>query len=142
VAASQNRPDYRAGADHRHIGSAVQLAVGLALVFGASLITAHILWARNTHRARMRDPLRGIQPARQRFGQEYSLASQAQTQSPVVMSLAAIASLAFVGGGIGILVTDPGQWPTALAAIIFFALCAAVTTYMLVLRWRGASTRS
>jgi hypothetical protein len=116
--------------------------LGIALVFGASLITAHLVWARNSHRARMRDLLRGVQPSHERVGQEYSLASQARTQSAVVMWSVEIASLVFVGGGVGILVTNPGQWLPALAAIGFFGLCAAVTTYMLVLRWRGASARS
>jgi hypothetical protein len=53
-----------------------------------------------------------------------------------------IASLALVGCGLGILVSDPGQWLMALASIVFFGLCAAVSTYMLVLRWRGATTHS
>ena len=114
--------------------------LGMALVFAAFLIAAHMLWTRNSHRVRMRSLLRGVQPSNERLGQEYSLASQARTQSAVVIWLMEIASLALVGCGLGILVTDPGQWLMALVSIVFFGLCAAVNTYMLVLRWRGAST--
>jgi uncharacterized membrane protein YbaN (DUF454 family) len=114
--------------------------LGTALVFAAFFIVANMVWTRNSHRVRMRSLLRGVQPSNKEWGQEYSLASQARTQSAVVIWLMEIASLALVGCSLGILVTDPGQWLMALVSIVFFGLCAAVNTYMLVLRWRGATT--
>ena len=116
--------------------------LGTALVFAAFFIVVDMVWTRNSRRVRMRSLLRGVQPSNEGLRQEYSLASQARTQSAVVIWLMEIASLALVGCGLGILVTDPGQWLMALVSIVFFGLCAAVNTYMLVLRWRGATTRS
>jgi len=113
--------------------------LGTALVFAAFFIVADMVWTRNSHRVRMRSVLRGVQPPNEGLRQEYSLASQARTQSAVVIWSMEIASLALVGCGLGILVTDPGQWLMALVSIVFFGLCAAVNTYMLVLRWRGGT---
>ena len=116
--------------------------LGTALVFAAFFVVTDMVCTRNSHRAQMRSLLRGVQPSNKEWGQEYSLASQARTQSAAVIWSMEVASLALVGCGLGILVTDPGQWLMALVAIGFFGLCAAVNTYMLVLRWRGAHTGS
>jgi len=114
--------------------------LGTALVFAAFFVVVDMVWTRNSHRVQMRSLLRGVQPSNKEWGQEYSLASQARTQSAVVMWLVEIVTLGFVGCGLRILVTDPGQWLMALASIAFFGFCAAFNTYMLVLRWRGAQS--
>jgi len=56
----------------------------------------------------------------------------------VVLWLLEVVSLAFVCGGIFMLVVDPKQWPVALASILLFGLGAAKFARMLVLQRRSA----
>jgi len=63
-----------------------------------------------------------------------SMSSQARAHGPVILWLLTIASLVFVAGGILMLIAEPHSWLVALAAILFFGFCAAVSIRMLVLR--------
>jgi hypothetical protein len=72
----------------------------------------------------------------EKWGQEYSLESQARTQHPLVLWLIEIVCLGFVIIGIAVLIQRPNQWLTALVAIAAFGSGLAFNTYMLVLRQR------
>ena len=106
-----------------------------ALAIGALLIIYYMVWMRFFL-------LRGLQPSDETQSLQDSISSQARAHSASSLWLLEIVSLAFVGGGIFILLVDPGKWLIALASIGFFGLCAAVTAYKLVLRRRAATTRS
>lgn len=115
---------------------------GMTLVFAALFIIPHLVWARYSHNIQLRQLLRGPQPSDKRPTLHPDMASQARAHNVVVLWLMAIGSLAFVAGGIFILIVAPGRWLVALAAIGFFGLCAAGAAYMLVLRRGAATTRS
>jgi hypothetical protein len=66
--------------------------------------------------------------------------TQARAYSLVVLWLLEIGSLGFVVIGITMFVVDPRNWLVGLASILFFGLCATMATYMLVLRYRSATT--
>lgn len=78
----------------------------------------------------------------ERLSLQESVTSQARAHSLVGLWLLEIAALVFVGGGILMFIGDPGSRLIALASIIFFGLCAAKVTHMLVLRHRAAVTRT
>ena len=105
---------------------------GTAIALAAFVLVAEAMRARNSSGVRRRHLLR-----HGRLPNEYSLAFRAHAESAVVLWGVEIASLGFVAAGICILVSNPEKWLVALAAIGFFGLGAAVTTYMLVLRRRG-----
>jgi hypothetical protein len=67
-----------------------------------------------------------------------SMTSGARGFGPVVLWLLVIGSLAFVGCGILMLIVQPGSWPVALAATLFFGFCAVMAIRMLILRRRTA----
>jgi hypothetical protein len=70
------------------------------------------------------------------------MTAQARAHGPVVLWLMEIASVAFVVGGIALLVFDPSSRLTAFACTVFFALCAAKIARLLVLRHRTTATRA
>jgi hypothetical protein len=78
----------------------------------------------------------------ERLSLRESVTSQAHAHSLVVLWLLEIGSTAFVVAGIFIFVLDPRNRLMALASILFFGLCAAKATHMLVLRYRTPITRA
>jgi hypothetical protein len=67
------------------------------------------------------------------------MTSQGLAHSAGFLWAAVIGSLVFVAAGIFMLVFDPDEWLTAVATIVFFALCGASIGRMLVLRYRRAA---
>jgi hypothetical protein len=116
------------------------LVVGLVAIIGfsvlqiyvaASIVTAflmgfYLLW--------MRSLLSRLQRSDERLSLQESMTTQARLHSGAVLWLLEIASLVFVGGGVLILIATPADWLIALAAIVFFGLCAVAVGRMLVLR--------
>ena len=101
-----------------------------ALAVGAALIGCYLIW--------LPFLLRGLQPSDERLSLNESLAAQARAHGTAGLWLLEAAALAFVIAGIVVLVLDPDNWFVALAGILFFGLCAAVFTRMLMLRHRGS----
>jgi hypothetical protein len=75
----------------------------------------------------------------ERLSLKESVIAQALGHNATVLWLLEIGSLAFVGGGAFIFVFDPGNWLTGIGSMLFFGLCAAVFTSMLVVRSRRAA---
>jgi hypothetical protein len=113
------------------IGSAALQIPLAAIVTTALLIAYYFTWVSFR--------LRSLQPSDERLSWRESMTSQALAHSAVVLWSLEIASLAFVGIGVFVLVIEPDKWPRALASVAFFGLCAAVFAYMLVLRSRRAA---
>jgi hypothetical protein len=67
-----------------------------------------------------------------------SMTSQARAHGPVVLWLLTIGSLVFVAGGLLMFFVQPGSRMVALAATLFFGLCAAMSIRMLILRRQEA----
>jgi len=86
--------------------------------------------------------LRRMQPSDERLSLTESMTSQARTHGVAMLWLLEIISVLFVVAGIFILIFDPREWLTGLASIIFFGLCAAMFTRMLILRRRANRPRS
>ena len=82
--------------------------------------------------------LRRLEVSDERLTLQESMTSGAQGHGMVVLWLLEVVSLAFVCGGIFMLVVDPKQWPVALASILLFGLGAAKFARMLVLQRRSA----
>jgi hypothetical protein len=82
--------------------------------------------------------LRGLQPSDERLSWRESITSQALAHSAAALWSLEIVSLAFVGIGVYFFVVVPGEWK-ALAAVVFFGLCAAVVAFMLVIRSRHSA---
>lgn len=80
--------------------------------------------------------LRSMQPSDERLTLTESMTSQARSHGAVVLWSLEVVALLFIAIGIVMLVVDPGEWMIALAGIVFFGLCAAVFTRMLILRHR------
>jgi MFS superfamily sulfate permease-like transporter len=99
------------------------------LIVAALLIAFYLVWTRYL--------LRGLQPSDESLSLQDSMTFQARVHNLVVLWLLEIGALAFVAGGIFILVIDPGNWLIALASIVFFGICAGVFMGMLVLRRRA-----
>jgi hypothetical protein len=78
----------------------------------------------------------------ERLSLRESITSQAHAHSLVVLWLLEIGAITFVGAGILMFVVDSRNRLITLTAILFFGLCAAKTTHMLVLRHRAAITRA
>jgi hypothetical protein len=97
----------------------------LVLLFGFYLIWMWFLLGR-------------LEVANEGLSWNESMASSARAHGPVVVWLLVIGSLAFVGCGILMLIVQPGSWPVALAATLFFGFCAAMAIRMLILRRRTA----
>jgi hypothetical protein len=74
----------------------------------------------------------------ERMSLQESMTAQAHAHDVVVLWLLEIVAFAFVGCGIFIFVVDSSHWLVALTSTIFFGLCAAKITRMLVLRRRTA----
>jgi Ca2+/Na+ antiporter len=110
------------------IGTGVMEAYVWSVIAVALLIALYVVWAVYQ--------LRRLPPADERLSLEESMTSQAVRHNAAVLWLMQIVSLVFVAAGILMLVLDPGNWLVALAATIFFGLCAAVFARMLILRSR------
>jgi hypothetical protein len=106
----------------------------VSVVIAALLVTFYLAW--------MWYVLRRLQYSGESLSLQESMTSQARAYGVVVLWLLEIGSLAFVAGGIFMLVVDPRQWLVALASIVFFGLCAAKAARMLVLRRRTAHVES
>jgi hypothetical protein len=92
----------------------------------------HVAWAHVQSRRLSR--------ANERLSLGESLAAQSRAQSTVILWLLELGSLAFVGGGVFIVLADHKKWLLAAATIVFFGACAASYAWMLVVKRRG--TRS
>lgn len=86
--------------------------------------------------------LPGLEPTDERLSLQESTASQARAHSKVALWLLEIGSIAFVVSGIAILIFDPRSWLVAVGSILFFGLCAAKATHMLMLRRRAELHRA
>jgi hypothetical protein len=82
-----------------------------------------------------------LSPAHEKLTYSECAANQARTFSTVQLWLFEVGSLAFVAGGVWILLTDPNQWLIAVSSIAFFGLCAVVFTRMIVIKRRETRTR-
>jgi hypothetical protein len=102
-----------------------------AIVVGLLLVAFYVIWVRFL--------LRGLKPSTEKLSMQEAVSSQAITHSPVFLWLMEIFSLLFVAAGVLILIFDPGEWLMGLSSIGFFGLCAALATYMLVLRSRSVA---
>ena len=109
---------------------------GPALALAAIVIGAEIVRTRNSARVRQRYLLRGRQPPN-----EHSFEFRARAESAVVLWSVEIGSLALAAAGVLVLVVAPEKWLAALAGIGFFGACAALFTYLLVLRRRAGVSR-
>jgi hypothetical protein len=85
--------------------------------------------------------LRKLRRSDERLSLQESTAMQARAHGAIVLWLAEVGAIVFVGLGVFIWIVDPGQWVVALAAILFFGLCAAKITRMLVLQRQDTVTR-
>jgi uncharacterized membrane protein len=102
------------------------LATGVVV---ACLIGFYLIW--------MKFVLPDLQPSEERLSMEESIMAQAVRHNPMMLWFMTIASFAFVAIGVFILIIDPARnWLIALAATVFFGLCAAVFARMLILRSR------
>jgi hypothetical protein len=99
-----------------------------ALLVLAALYLFYLAWTRYL--------LQGLQPSDERLSLRESMTSQAREQSPILLWVAEIGSIVLVAASILIFAFDPGNWLVATAGLVFFGLCAASITFMLVLRWR------
>jgi len=112
------------------IGSVAAKIYVASIIVGALLLGFYLVW--------MRSLLPRLQPSGERLSLQESMTNQARTHNVVVLWLLEIAVLAFVCGGILILVFDPSNWLIALPSIGFFGLCAVAITRMLLLRRANA----
>jgi hypothetical protein len=102
----------------------------VSLFVAALVLTFYLIW--------MWHLLRRLKVSDERLSLQESMTSGAQGHGAVVLWLLEIGSLAFVCGGIFMLIVDPKQWLVALASIFFFGLCSAKIARMLVLQRRSA----
>jgi len=121
----------------------VYTAVGLVLIIGSGallgyagsfaialvLIAFYIVWLRYL--------LRGLQSSNESLSLKDSTTSQALAHNAVTLWLLEVGALAFVVLGIVILAVNPRNWLIAITSIVFFGLCAASFTRMLMLRRRS-----
>src|SRR4051812_5384017 len=99
-----------------------------SIVIAVLLVAFYFIWVSYL--------LRGLQASDEKLSWRESITSQAHAHSAVALWSLQVVSLGFVGIGVFILVVEPGKWLKALAAVVFFGLCAAVFAFMLVLRSR------
>jgi hypothetical protein len=111
--------------------AAIMLKPYAGIAVTAFLMAGYAAWARNK--------VRGLQPSDEGLSLDESMTSQGLAHSAGFLWAAVIGSLLFVAAGVLLLVFDPDEWLTALATIVFFALCGASIGRMLVLRRRGAA---
>jgi hypothetical protein len=102
------------------------LGIPAVLVVGVAAIVFYQVW--------LRFLLRGLTPTEERMSLQESMAARARAQSPSQLRARVAISLAFVAGGILMLVISPDQWMTALGGIVFFAIVAIFYMRMLSLR--------
>ena len=114
------------------IGTVASQQYIAAFAVAAALMVFYLIW--------IRYQLRGLQRSDERLTVNDSFTTQARTHSLAGLWTLQIVSLVFVAAGIFILVVEPAKWLTGLACIIFFGLCAAVFSWMLVLRRRSSPT--
>jgi hypothetical protein len=105
-----------------------------AFVIAALLIGFYVAWTSQL--------LRGLERSEERLSFDESMATRARAFGAGWLWFLEGISLLFVAAGVGMLFTEPGQWPVALASTAFFAFCAAMIARMLVLRRRGAGRAS
>ena len=110
------------------IGSSSLLGTVASFVVVGLLIGFYSIW--------MLYLLRDLRPSDERLSLRESTTSQAKAHNLVVLWLLEIGALAFVVAGIVIFVVDPRNRLVAVASTLFFGLCAAHATRMLVLRYR------
>jgi hypothetical protein len=115
------------------IGSAVAKIYVAAIIIAALLLGFYLVW--------MRSLLPRLQPSDERLSLQESMTSQARQYSAMGLWLLEVAALAFVCGGILILIFDPSNWLIALPSIGFFGLCAVAFARMLFLRGRAGTPR-
>jgi len=111
------------------IGTAALRYYLTSFILAAVLIGCYLIW--------LPFRLRGLQPSDERLSVRDSMAAQASAHGTAFLWVMEAIALAFVAAGIAILVLDPQNWLIALAAILFFGLCSAVFTWMLLVRRRS-----
>ena len=94
----------------------------------AALYVFYLVWTRYL--------VHGLQQSDERLSVRESMNSQAKEQSPILLWVAEIGSIVLVAASLLIFALDPDKWLVATAGLVVFGLCAAATTFMLVLRWR------
>jgi hypothetical protein len=80
-----------------------------------------------------------LQASTERLSFQESATGQARTHSPAMLWLITLFSIAFVAGGMFMLIAEPENWLIAFAAIVFFGVCAAFGIYMIVIRRRSVA---
>ena len=116
---------------------ALVIASGIYEPYFAPLAAAAILVC--FYLAWMWQALPRLELSDEKLSMEESMTSQAQAHGAAALWLLEIASIAFVVIGGVMLVFDPGSRLTALSCTIFFGLCTAKITRLLVLRYRAAA---
>jgi hypothetical protein len=114
------------------IGPAVA-NISVAVIIAALLLGFYLVW--------MLSLLHRLQPSDERLSLQESMTTQAHLHSAAGLWLLEIVALAFVCGGVLILIFDRSNWLIALPSIGFFGLCAAVFARMLVLRAHAGAPR-
>jgi hypothetical protein len=104
--------------------------VGTAVIAGL-LVTFYLVW--------MWRLLPRLTNSGERLSLQESMTTQARAHGPTVLWLLEIVAFAFVGCGILMFVVDPNHWLGALAVTMFFGLCAAKITRMLMLQRRSGN---
>jgi Ca2+/Na+ antiporter len=112
------------------LASAELVGDPFAFVVAVSFMGFYLVW--------MRYALRRLKKSDERLSLQESMAAQARALNVVILWLLEIFSVAFVAGGILMLVVDPGKRLLALASIFLSGLAAAKVARMLVLRRRAA----
>jgi hypothetical protein len=111
---------------------AVALQMPVAGVVVATVVVAAVgalcyeLWARALTRR--------LAPSSEKLSIRSALSTQAFAHNGAKLWLLEFLSLGFVAAGVFMLVRDSGNWPIALASIVFFGLCAGVLAFMLAVR--------
>jgi hypothetical protein len=114
-------------------------SVAAAMVFGIwGLVVAALFPA---YYAAVLKPrlLRGLQPSDERLSLRESAAAQGRAHSAIVLWLAEIFVLAWLGISIFLFIIAPQSRVIAVASILFCGLCAVSLAWMLVLRRAGTT---
>ena len=116
------------------IPTASTALISAVLPLSTLLIVFYTFWMK-------RYVLPRLQPSEEALSLQESMTSQARTHSAMGLWLMEIAALTFVGFGILIFVVDPSNRLVAIASTVFFALCAANSTRLLILRGRATTNQ-
>jgi hypothetical protein len=108
------------------VGAVIWLPIYVALVVVFATGAIYTAWTPYL--------VRGLELSAERMSQRDVMAAQ----PAVMLWLLGVVALAFVAGGVVMLIADPGKWIVALASIVLFGACAVLVASALVLRRRRA----